>query len=239
MSLHQVLRLLGGIGERTTAPASMPLRSSPMRPVDECRASGSSAQHQVGDVERLAALNRALSAHVRRRVRSGFDLHELVADEPVGLDRRDRVDADRADADPREPAASPGNGPRDPPAPECLDLTGVHARDTDLGAVLERRELRELRMDASKVSVNSMRRSPMRNRPTANSSTPPIDESADGGRSRLFAIAHPACCDVMNARTSSVAASIELRGGAAHDDRGLRAASRARRRAAARSECCA
>ena len=82
--------------------------------------------------------------HDRRVLGAGVDLHELVADQPVVLDRGDRVEAQQLvqiAAHPHPDAEPSGRRGRHV---DRLDLAGVHARDPDLGAVVERGDLREL-----------------------------------------------------------------------------------------------
>ena len=80
-----------------------------------------------------------------------LNLDELVADEAVVLDRGDRVDPDqRMEILPHpHPDAEPSRGTGR--NANLFDLPGIHSRHPDFRPHVERRDLRELRMDLERV----------------------------------------------------------------------------------------
>src|SRR4029079_13251518 len=80
-------------------------------------------------------------------VGASFDLDELVADETVGLDRGDGIDANQrmeVFTDPQLHAEPRRGLGRDL---DAINLSRIHAAHADLRAVLEPRDIRELRVD--------------------------------------------------------------------------------------------
>ena len=145
---------------------------------DEVDGLAHSLQHG-GQVEGLATANRSARRDDLYLFSPGVHLHELVPDQTISLNGRDRVDPDqrmKIFANPQLDAKGSGWTGRHVNA---LDLAGVHPRDAHLRSVLKSRDVGELGIHLERVAEQH---APVADQKQADAEKqdPRDDESSDG-----------------------------------------------------------